>query len=756
MVAQDKSTAWYSGMLRWFSPLRYTEDDEKDRRSVLLNTMLKVNVLMAVILDLTHIIFVKHTTGRFWEGLGLLVFFLLLFIPLRRGYIYATSNIFIFGMIFGLTLSVANTGTARSPLAYAYVLIVICSGLLQSLRYVILTIFLCALGMLGINMGEQHHLLPPPALHISTEFWFITMEIVCWVGWISHYTVKNLQQTRQRLRIELTEKDKMVANLKLSEEFLDNVFKCSPAAMTVNTLRENRLARVNDAFMQLMGYDKNELVGIRTDRLPIWENKEVRDCVQDKLRTEGELNNLPMRFRKKDGTFVSGIISSTIVELANQVVVVTGFVDLTERENAEKTRLDLERQLFEAQKEEIRADFDRMELKRARDLQLSLLPGVSFQYPPYVISSHSVTATQVGGDYYDYFALPSGRLVVVIGDVSGHGLPSGLLMAMVKSSLYSIVPDSPEIGKVLQTLNNIVRLGGVAERMFLTLCYLIFDPGEGLLSCSINGHPFPLVRKSDGTILELGESAYPLGIRNKPEIRIKQQALSAGDRILLYTDGIPEITNPDGKVFGYPAIQQYLAQSGHLPCAEIVAGLFEQVYAFASEQQQADDMTVLCVEVQEKKDDGHLRFKLSETQPTDFVDTTEVDLVIPIKQNMELTAMRVAETLAQTMQFTSEQRSEIGMALLEACVNAFEHSHAPDEKVYIKYIPQPGQLCIVLHDNGRGFDPARLEKPELSSKLLPGARKRGWGIQLMENLMDTLDIQTGEGGTTITMIKKLT
>ena len=132
----------------------------------------------------------------------------------------------------------------------------------------------------------------------------------------------------------------------------------------------------------------------------------------------------------------------------------------------------------------------------------------------------------------------------------------------------------------------------------------------------------------------------------------------------------------------------------------------------------------------------------------------EVDLTIPMLQNFELAATRVAEALAEVMAFDEEKRDEVSMALLEACINSFEHSRSEDRKVYIRFFAEDEQLKIVIRDFGGGFDPNRVEKPEIEEKMHPGVRKRGWGLKLMESLMDSVDIQSSEHGTTVTMIKR--
>jgi anti-sigma regulatory factor (Ser/Thr protein kinase) len=131
-----------------------------------------------------------------------------------------------------------------------------------------------------------------------------------------------------------------------------------------------------------------------------------------------------------------------------------------------------------------------------------------------------------------------------------------------------------------------------------------------------------------------------------------------------------------------------------------------------------------------------------------------IDLTIPILQNMELAATRVAEALAEVMLFDEVKRDEVSMALLEACINSFEHSKSKDRKVYITFTAEEDRLKITLRDHGGGFQRGAVVEPKLEEKLKPGVRKRGWGLKLMESLMDEVEIVSDKNGTTVTMIKK--
>lgn len=132
-----------------------------------------------------------------------------------------------------------------------------------------------------------------------------------------------------------------------------------------------------------------------------------------------------------------------------------------------------------------------------------------------------------------------------------------------------------------------------------------------------------------------------------------------------------------------------------------------------------------------------------------------VELTIPILENMELAATQTAEAVAHFMAFERTAIEELKQALIEACVNAFEHSSSREEKIYIRFDMHLEHLTIVIRDFGQGFDPARVPRPDLRAKVTGAdAKKRGWGLALMTGLMDAVDVESGPEGTTITMTKR--
>ena len=130
-----------------------------------------------------------------------------------------------------------------------------------------------------------------------------------------------------------------------------------------------------------------------------------------------------------------------------------------------------------------------------------------------------------------------------------------------------------------------------------------------------------------------------------------------------------------------------------------------------------------------------------------------VDLTIPMLPEMELAAIKTAEGVAHFMGLTENKLEEVKMALIEACINAFEHSQSKDPHVTINFTFDDDALTIQISDTGQGFDPSEARK-EVVQRRERGESRRGWGLKIMEELMDKVDIHSNENGTEITMVKK--
>lgn len=136
--------------------------------------------------------------------------------------------------------------------------------------------------------------------------------------------------------------------------------------------------------------------------------------------------------------------------------------------------------------------------------------------------------------------------------------------------------------------------------------------------------------------------------------------------------------------------------------------------------------------------------------------TREVTLILPMAPDMEIVASQAASALASFIGMSPDRVDEVRMAVVEACINAFEHSHASERKVDITFrlFGEAGaeRLEIRVHDRGMGFSPAAVEEPRIEDKL-KGERKRGWGLKIIQGLMDEVEILSGSQGTTVVMSK---
>ncbi|HUO87133.1 MAG TPA: ATP-binding protein [Thermoanaerobaculia bacterium] len=134
----------------------------------------------------------------------------------------------------------------------------------------------------------------------------------------------------------------------------------------------------------------------------------------------------------------------------------------------------------------------------------------------------------------------------------------------------------------------------------------------------------------------------------------------------------------------------------------------------------------------------------------------EVKLTLPIAPDMEIAASKTATALAEFMRMSADKIDEVRMAVVEACINAIEHSRAPDRKVYLTFEvlgeSEPEVLRITVRDQGVGFVPEKVEEPTIERKI-SAERKRGWGLKIIRGLMDDVEIVSGADGTSIVMTK---
>jgi sigma-B regulation protein RsbU (phosphoserine phosphatase) len=239
------------------------------------------------------------------------------------------------------------------------------------------------------------------------------------------------------------------------------------------------------------------------------------------------------------------------------------------------------------------------ELKVVGDIQRSLLPAELPDVPGLKLAAHYQTSRRAGGDYYDFFPLPDGRFGILIADVSGHGTPAAVMMAVTHSIAHMYPGTSAPPADLLDFVGRQLSQHYTPRvDAFVTAFYAIYDPATRELAYSSAGHNPPrLKRCAGGEILSLdGAGMLPLGIL--PEVAYENAAvrLSPGDQIVFYTDGIIEANDAAGRQFGVGRLDGVLSMCRN-DAGEIVAAILAALDDFTQGQAVPDDRTVIVAKV---------------------------------------------------------------------------------------------------------------------------------------------------------------
>jgi phosphoserine phosphatase RsbU/P len=235
------------------------------------------------------------------------------------------------------------------------------------------------------------------------------------------------------------------------------------------------------------------------------------------------------------------------------------------------------------------------ELGIAHEIQISLLPSERPVIPGYEFWDYYAPAKQVGGDYFDYRELRNNRLAVLLGDVSGKGVPAALLMARASAEFSAFLANEMSPVEVVNTVNRrFVQRS--AETAFMTMVLVVLDWTTHRLQLVNAGHVRPLLRRVSGEVLEVGaaESGMPLGIRPDVEYRQSELDIGPGETLLLVTDGITEAQNGGGSLYGIPRLRK-IYSSCEGGAFDIVQSILNDTGRFVGDNDQSDDTCLLCV-----------------------------------------------------------------------------------------------------------------------------------------------------------------
>ena len=294
---------------------------------------------------------------------------------------------------------------------------------------------------------------------------------------------------------------------------------------------------------------------------------------------------------RKAGNTGTSFFSSAVVHTGNEI------------ENLSLVMADMEKDLteYETNLKKVTAEKERIstELSLATRIQADMLPNI---YPPFPdrqefdIYATMTPAREVGGDFYDYFLIDDDHLCMVMADVSGKGIPAALFMMASKIILANNAMMEQSPSEILETTNELICSNN-REEMFVTVWLGILEISTGKITAANAGHEYPVIKHPDG-LFEIIKDKHGLviGAMSGMKYQDYEIQLEKGSKLFLYTDGVPEATDPDEKMFGMDQMITALNKDPLDPPKLLLEHFREHVNEFVNGAEQFDDMTMLCFE----------------------------------------------------------------------------------------------------------------------------------------------------------------
>jgi len=365
------------------------------------------------------------------------------------------------------------------------------------------------------------------------------------------------------------------------------------------------------------------------------------------------------------------------------------------------------------------------ELRVATLIQQNFLPKEAPSLDGWHLAAHYQPAREVGGDFYDFIGLDDGRLGIVIGDVTDKGVPAALVMASTRSIIRGAAQRLSSPAEVLRRVNDLL-CPDIPPNMFATCMYCILDPVSGRLVYSNAGHNLPYLYTTGGAI-ELRATGMPLGLLPGMSYDDHEVIVKPGESVLFYSDGLVEAHNADHEMFGFPGLQELVAQQGDRK--DLIAVVSDALEAFADKAiDQEDDVTLVTL-AREMTDAGSL------DGGGDLLSEFEV----ASEPGNERTAIeRVAIVVDGLLDEARLER--LKTAVGEATMNAMEHGNKYQAGVPVVIrVQTTGDELVVAVTDSAGAEPIpEATTPDLDAKLAGLQTPRGWGLFLIENMVDEL------------------
>ena len=383
-----------------------------------------------------------------------------------------------------------------------------------------------------------------------------------------------------------------------------------------------------------------------------------------------------------------------------------------------------------AEKQKIGAELD-----IARQIQESMLPKTLPDRKEFDLYADMTAAKQVGGDFYDYLMIDDDHLLIGIADVSGKGIPAALFMmvSMILINERAMMGGTTE--EIVSFVNQRISLHNDAE-MFVTLWLGILEISTGKITAVNAGHDDPVIYRN-GEEFALNKAKHSLVVGGMAETKYKSYEiqLQPGDKLLLYTDGVPEATRSDNVMFTLDKMVASLNKHAQRKPKELIEGLKDDVYAFVGDAPQFDDMTMLCLE--------YLGQTKKETLVLDATD-----------ENLEKVDVFV-EGVLERADCNVKTINKLKIAIEEIYTNIAHYAYSPNiGKVTIKAELLGNVFKLEFEDEGKEYNPLLRDDPDISLD----AKDReigGLGVYMTKKLVDKISYERKDNKNILRMEKTL-
>ena len=378
------------------------------------------------------------------------------------------------------------------------------------------------------------------------------------------------------------------------------------------------------------------------------------------------------------------------------------------------------------------------ELRVASEIQQNMLPHSYMQHDDVDIFGKLVPAREVGGDLYDYY-IRDEKLFFCIGDVSGKGAPSAMVMSVIHSLFRAFSTHENNPARIMQAINE-ASCQGNDSNIFVTMFIGVLDLPTGRLRYCDAGHDAPIIIENGELRMEECNPHLPVAVFDDVKYDVQETLLKPDSTLFLYTDGLTEAMNIKHKQFGIKRVEEVLAANHQLHPQQLLEAINLQVREFVGDAEQSDDLTMLAIHYTPK----HFESTLAETLliKNDVHEVSKFSTFI--KSVME--KLSIEKTLAR----------QLRLAIEEAVVNVIDYAYPAGQEgnIEVQIMSDGETLKTVLIDSGVAFDPTAKEKADTSLSV-EDRQIGGLGILLVRELMDSINYERIDGQNILTLIKKI-